>query len=51
MCPALINEPTLLYLYSTRGKYVDGEKFQFATSLVFVQCVTNALFAQGGKEF
>lgn len=36
-------------LCSTRGKYGDGarqEKFTFALSLVFIQCVINAAFAK-----
>lgn len=34
---------------STRGKYGDGarqEKFTYALSLVFIQCVINAAFAK-----
>ncbi|XP_065178934.1 solute carrier family 35 member B1-like [Sycon ciliatum] len=31
----------------TKGKYEDGEKFTYTATLVFVQCVTNSLFAAG----
>ncbi|KAG7256449.1 hypothetical protein CRUP_024529 [Coryphaenoides rupestris] len=30
----------------TRGEYGHGEKFRFAQTLVFIQCVINALFAR-----
>lgn len=44
----------ILSFYSTRGKYGEGakqEKFRFALSLVFIQCVINAIFAKLCKYF
>lgn len=38
-----------LLCFSTRGDYSQGEKkekFRYATTLVFIQCIINALFAR-----
>ena len=37
--------------FSTKAKYGDeGEKFHYTLSLVFIQCIVNALFARIGKS-
>lgn len=36
-------------IFSTRGKYGEGdarEKFRYATTLVFIQCIINSVFAK-----
>lgn len=38
------------FLFSTKGRYGnEGERFTYTLALVFVQCLVNMAFAQGGE--